>query len=1514
MKKPYFCRTGTFFALAGLAAGLTCFQPAAEAVSELFDDFETYPLGNVADDEASPWVPHNTGLFTIVEEANNRFLAYGWSDGDRGGSRPLPESMEIDPGGQATVFLQFRGGALSQDSSESANFGLSHDIDTSAHGPEEDFRVHTRIIPGPSESEHYFQVRDGGEWQTLTTVSRGVWHNLWYVIDRGDGDTFQLYLNSDAADAASGDRLSYDADGAEVIDFSFRDEGSSAEVLDGFAAYAHAASSRNMHLDNIWIDNTGENLTFLGADLNAWQFAFEPLEAPFSLDFGTGSGQENGESLLRSRPDDFRIQSNALRLLATSEDFVSSAALASVPDYETRSDFVLEAEMRLNKFGDTGSSRAGLAVLGGPHTPIESPFDAANDQGFYGLVWSPAIDSQTSLMQIRQGFNGSVLAEAVWEGDHPSAENNARVGQVIQFEAAGEYDASGLLHLTFEMTDQDGFSQSISTSIFEPFEGNLFGIGGYLSEDGFVDPEFDYRSLSMTTGDTPVEIDDPITLWPFSFSFGSADGRDSDDNFRQNRADDWSLEEEALRLATADPDYHPSLSTTWAFNYESGEAFELRMDASLEELAADPEDNRFGLVFLGDSDREVFDPEDEATYYTLQLVSGSASGTSLVMRQGMDGAILAETPFAEVPNSPAEPAAGAEYSFVFTGLYTTEGNLVFIATVTDSNGGEVELLAEVEDPRAGGRFGFGAWHRSNENAVWDVGNFSVQQPTAAGAETPFTDNDHVLGWAHDEDRLGYFPGGGDGDVGSRGPSGNMRHKNPLLGFELPDVPRENIVRFEITVSRAGGRNDIPVDLYGLVPADPSTYTDGSVTGDPDGIDVWYRGTDPDDREDLVGAVWQGFMPSSAPAGESYRQDVTDFVRSFYDPEEGRTQEKVFFRLSPQADTTLNNLQRTEVVHARDQSDSPRLTYTVFPPEEPDPFILWPFGFAFGSAEGRDGIEDFIPGEPGEWSFEQEALRLAPNQSDYTNSLLTTRVSDFGREGDFSIETEFTLESLGDGAAENRVALVLFGENDVDVFDPDDAATYYTAQWIPRGPEGGSLVVRAGMDGSELARTDFSEIEDAPEAAAGMTYRLGFHALYDESSGGVEFIAGLSDEAGRFARAAGEVAELPGSSRSRFGIGARHSDVENPVWVFDRYEGLARFLWARGGTVTAPFDWEFGTAEGQLGYHAPLPFPVQLRAQDWSLQENGLRHASTAPSNDTGRLGAIVENYRRGQDFQMTGEIFMVDAGGGPWDQMNFTVLGQPDDPDDNRGYALSFEPHQSDGRMRIRAGYTGSNVLTQDWTGLYAGDGAGTTFGYDISGEFEDGVLTLSFTLTDQNGHTQTLTRDYEDPDHGNVFGLAVRGDHVGNPAYDYTNFSLELGEVPEVQGFADWQADHFDDEQMADPEISGPAATPAGDGVANLLKYAFGFEPFTPVSGADLPRADVVSGVLTMTYPELQDAPDILYFPEASENLADWSGDPVTEVNRIDHPDKAGFDEVTVEADLDGAARGFLRVRVIQD
>src|SRR5690606_37887780 len=138
--------------------------------------------------------------------------------------------------------------------------------------------------------------------------------------------------------------------------------------------------------------------------------------------------------------------------------------------------------------------------------------------------------------------------------------------------------------------------------------------------------------------------------------------------------------------------------------------------------------------------------------------------------------------------------------------------------------------------------------------------------------------------------------------------------------------------------------------------------------------------------------------------------------------------------------------------------------------------------------------------------------------------------------------------------------------------------------------------------------------------------------------------------------------------------------------------------------------------------------------------------------------------------------------------------------------------------IRIRRGFNGTTLASADWTGLHpnADDpyaGIGSSFTFAATGVFDSaGALTLTFTLTDAGGHSQTIETTIENPIHGTTFGFGGRTHGSQEPIAEFRTFAMELGEAPGSDGpsFAGWKEEHFTPAQIADEAVSGPEADPA--------------------------------------------------------------------------------------------------------
>ncbi|HWX20318.1 MAG TPA: pyrrolo-quinoline quinone [Candidatus Binatia bacterium] len=96
------------------------------------------------------------------------------------------------------------------------------------------------------------------------------------------------------------------------------------------------------------------------------------------------------------------------------------------------------------------------------------------------------------------------------------------------------------------------------------------------------------------------------------------------------------------------------------------------------------------------------------------------------------------------------------------------------------------------------------------------------------------------------------------------------------------------------------------------------------------------------------------------------------------------------------------------------------------------------------------------------------------------------------------------------------------------------------------------------------------------------------------------------------------------------------------------------------------------------------------------------------------------------------------------------------------------------------------------------------------------------------------------------------------------------------------WRKSHFGNPSSVGQGADG--ASPAGDGVPNLLKYALGLDPFTPVIRSKLTTGSIaqLSGqsYATLSIPRTNRATDITYAVQISTDLQNWasgSGNTVT-------------------------------------
>jgi len=131
------------------------------------------------------------------------------------------------------------------------------------------------------------------------------------------------------------------------------------------------------------------------------------------------------------------------------------------------------------------------------------------------------------------------------------------------------------------------------------------------------------------------------------------------------------------------------------------------------------------------------------------------------------------------------------------------------------------------------------------------------------------------------------------------------------------------------------------------------------------------------------------------------------------------------------------------------------------------------------------------------------------------------------------------------------------------------------------------------------------------------------------------------------------------------------------------------------------------------------------------------------------------------------------------------------------------------------------------------------------------------------------------------------------------------------------WQNQWFSPGQISDPTTSGEGAMPAGDGVSNLLKYAFNLNPWSNCAGR-FPAGSIMTiggtNYLTLTYTLNIFATDLTYIPEVTGDLKTWYSGPAFVLPVSVIPNSDGITESVIVQDSTpvGNAPRFIRLRVI--
>jgi hypothetical protein len=128
------------------------------------------------------------------------------------------------------------------------------------------------------------------------------------------------------------------------------------------------------------------------------------------------------------------------------------------------------------------------------------------------------------------------------------------------------------------------------------------------------------------------------------------------------------------------------------------------------------------------------------------------------------------------------------------------------------------------------------------------------------------------------------------------------------------------------------------------------------------------------------------------------------------------------------------------------------------------------------------------------------------------------------------------------------------------------------------------------------------------------------------------------------------------------------------------------------------------------------------------------------------------------------------------------------------------------------------------------------------------------------------------------------------------------------MKPFSNWQAQVFGS-HSSNSAIAGPFANPSGDGIPNLLKYAFNANPLL-ADTTTLPRVTVSGGNLLLTYWENDSATDLTYTVLQSTDLSTWTAanPSLTTLSQSN-----GMSKIQASVPINGAARRMLRLQVTE-
>jgi hypothetical protein len=217
----------------------------------LVDNFTGLTPGNL--NGQNNWVATGATVVQDPDDAANLVFGYLGTGSDRGSFK----TVTIPNGTTATLFFRLR---VDSDNNNSATpvlnwtAGMSDVALTSGNGAYADFEsaVNQNRDAG-NPGYHEMRARDGGSYVQLETLQSNVWYSVWMVINNTT-DTTRMYMQGGQLAVQT---LLDDPTGKTA--FTFRN-GAAANDLVRFFVRLSATHAGNFYLDDIYLDQAGENL------------------------------------------------------------------------------------------------------------------------------------------------------------------------------------------------------------------------------------------------------------------------------------------------------------------------------------------------------------------------------------------------------------------------------------------------------------------------------------------------------------------------------------------------------------------------------------------------------------------------------------------------------------------------------------------------------------------------------------------------------------------------------------------------------------------------------------------------------------------------------------------------------------------------------------------------------------------------------------------------------------------------------------------------------------------------------------------------------------------------------------------------------------------------------------------------------------------------------------------------------------------------------------------------------